>query len=83
MNSRALMVASRIMTRNGRSAINTSRLGLKERPTATTADAAAASLPSSFTWKHLNRFEMDFNRFWFDFLVWDQTDLEESFVEGV
>lgn len=38
-------------SRNGRLAWKTSRFGLMERPNATTAVAAAASLPSSFTWK--------------------------------
>ena len=37
---------------NGRFATNTSRLKLMERPMATTAVAAAASLPSSLTWNN-------------------------------
>lgn len=49
VNSRALMVDSLMSSRNGRSARNTSRFKLMERPMATTAVAAAASLPSSFT----------------------------------
>lgn len=45
------MDASRMSSRNGRFAWKTSRFRLMERPNATTAVAAAASLPSSFTWK--------------------------------
>lgn len=51
INSSVFMEASRISSRNGRLAWKTSRFGLMERPNATTAVAAAASLPSSFTWK--------------------------------
>lgn len=51
VNSSALMVDSLMSSRNGRLAMNTSRSRLMERPMATTAVAAAASLPSSFTCK--------------------------------
>lgn len=54
-NSSALMEASRMSSRKGRSAWNTSRLKLMERPTATAAVAAPASLPSSFTCRHSSR----------------------------
>lgn len=50
MNNSALMVDSLMSSRNGRLASNTSRSSLMDRPMATTAVAAAASLPSSFTW---------------------------------
>lgn len=50
--SSVLMEASRMSSRKGRLAWNTSRLRLMERPTATTAVAAPASLPSSFTWRN-------------------------------
>lgn len=49
VNSSVLMMDSLMSSRNGRSAVKTSLYGLKERPAATTAVAAAASLPSSFT----------------------------------
>lgn len=51
INSSVLMEASRMSSRNGLLAWKTSRFRLMERPNATTAVAAAASLPSSFTCK--------------------------------
>lgn len=46
-----LIVVSRINSRKGRSAMNTSRFGLRERPANRIAVVAAASLPSSLTCK--------------------------------
>lgn len=51
INSSVFMDASRMSSRNGLLAWKTSRFRLMERPVATAAVAAAASLPSSFTWK--------------------------------
>lgn len=55
-NSSVLMVDSLMSSRNGREASKTSRFKLMERPMATTAVDAAASLPTSFTWKPEHRF---------------------------
>lgn len=49
VNTMVLMVDSRMSRRKGLLATNISRFEFMERPTAITAVAAAASLPSSFT----------------------------------